>query len=158
MTTSVILIIVGLAGFVGVNSPALKPNDQLPNQTKDRPIFHEDDGSGLSFEEDKPRIDLFAEQIKKNNSAIAYIIAYGGLVSYRNEAAIRLRCIRNHLVTAHRIPRSRLKLIDGGYRPEVSVRLYLVNPEDPKPTPYPIVNRQAVRMTKTPKYPCGKAP
>jgi hypothetical protein len=78
----------------------------------DGPQGHEDDGSGLSFEEDKPRIDQFAEGMKKNKSAKAYIIAYGGLVSYKNEAAIRLRCIRNYLVNAHDISPSRLKLID----------------------------------------------
>ena len=155
MIARVILIIAGMAGLVQTNSTVLKPMNQLPDQRTDWPIPHEDDGSGLSFQEDKPRIDLFAEQMKGNKSAVAYIIAYGGLVSYKNEAAIRLRCIRNHLITAHGISGSRLKLINGGYRPEVSVRLYLVKPGDPKPTAYPIVNREAVRLKKPPKYPCG---
>ena len=157
MITSVILIIAGLAGLVQINSPGFKPLDHLADQTTDRPIVHEDEGSGLSFEEDKPRIDLFAEGMKKNKSAKAYIIAYGGLVSYKNEAATRLRCIRNYLITAHHISPSRLKLIDGGYRVEVSVRLYLLNPDDPTPTPYSFVNREAVQMRKAPKFPCGKA-
>ena len=157
MIASVILIVAGVAGLVQTNPTSLKPMNQLPDQRTDKRIFHEDDGSGLSFQEDKPRIDLFAEQLKRNKSAVAYVIAYGGLVSYKNEAAIRLRCIRNHLITAHGISRSRVKVIDGGYRPEVGVRLYLVKPGDPKPTPYPIVNREAVRMKKPPKYPCGKS-
>jgi hypothetical protein len=113
--------------------------------------------SSNTFEEDKPRIDRFAEEMKNNNSAEGYIIAYGGLVSYKNEARIRLRCIRDYLVIAHGITRSRLKLIDGGYRPEVSVRLFLVKSNDPKPMAFPIVNREAVRMRKAPEYPCGKA-
>lgn len=155
MIVTVILIIAGAAGLVQINSAVLTPMKQLPEQ-RTVTIPHEDDGSGLSFQEDKPRIDLFAEQIKRNKSALAYIIAYGGLVSYKNEAAIRLRCIRNHLITAHGISGSRLKLINGGYRPEVSVRLYVVKPGDPKPTAYSIVNREAVRIKKPPKYPCGK--
>jgi hypothetical protein len=157
MITSIILIIAGLGGLVGINPPGINPMGHLADQTTDRPIVHEDEGGGLSFEEDKPRIDLFAEGMKKDKSAKAYIIAYGGLVSYKNEAAIRLRCIRNYLIKAHHISPSRLKLIDGGYSVEVSVRLYLVNADDPKPTPYSFVNREAVQMRKAPKYPCGKA-
>ena len=156
MTKSVILIIAGLTGIVQINSPRNQPLAHMAQQTTDRQISHDDEGSGLSFEEDRPRIDLFAEEMKKNQSAQAYIIAYGGLVSYRNEAAIRLRCIRNYLINAHHISPSRLKLINGGYRVEVSVRLYLVNPDDPKPRPYSFVNREAVRLEKAPKYPCGK--
>jgi hypothetical protein len=156
MILSVILIISGLTGFVGINLPGLESDDQLPDQSPDRRILHEDDGSGLSFDEDKPRIDRFAEELRRNKSAIGYIIAYGGLMSYKNEAAIRLRCIRNHLRTAHGIPASRLKLIEGGYRVEVSVRLYLVQRDDSKPTPYATVSREAVQMRKVPKYPCGK--
>jgi hypothetical protein len=122
-----------------------------------RPIIDFDDGGGRTFEEDKPRIDRFAKAIKENSSAEAYIIAYGGLVSYKNEARIRLSCIRDYLKRSHGISRSRLKLIDGGHRPEVSVGLFLVKGEDPKPTAYPIVNREAVQMRKAPRYPCGKA-
>lgn len=155
MIKSLILITAGLTGFVQINSP-IKPAAYLAHQTIGSQIGHDDEGSGLSFEEDKGRIDLFAEQMKKNKTAKAYIIAYGGLVSYKNEAAIRLRCIRNYLRSAHQVLPSRLKLIDGGYRVEVSVRLYLVNPGDPKPTSYSFVNREAVRLKKAPKYPCGR--
>ena len=153
MITSVMLIITGLTGLIQVNSPRII---KVSDQTIQKPIIDRDDGGGLSFEEDKPRIDRFAEELKRDQFADAYIIAYGGLVSYKNEARIRLKCIRNYLNAAHNISRSRLKLIDGGYRPEVSVQLFLVKPEDPKPTAFPIVNREAVRIQKAPKYPCGK--
>ena len=123
-------------------------------QDPPRPIFDPDDGSGRSFEQDKPRIDRFANEMKENNTAEAYIIAYGGLVSYKNEARTRLNCTRNYLITVHGISRSRLKLFDGGYRNEVTVQMFLVNPDDPKPTPYATVNREAVRIKKSPKRTC----
>ena len=75
MITIVILLIAGLAVPVKINSPGNKPLDHLKDQTHDRPIRHEDEGFGLSFEEDKPRIAAFAEDMKKNKSAKAYIIA-----------------------------------------------------------------------------------
>lgn len=157
MITTVILIIIGIGRLGQINSIELYLRERLANQTTQKPIVDRDDGGGLSFEEDKPRLDQFADEMKRDNSAEAYIIAYGGLVSYKNEARIRLRCIRDYLITAHKISRSRLKLIDGGYRPEISVQLFLVKPEDPKPTAFPIVNREAVRTQKAPKNPCGKA-
>ena len=158
MITSVILITAGLAGLVQINSIGVKQNEWPADQTTQRPIVDRDDGGGSSFEEDKPRIDGFADEMKRDNTADAYIIAYGGLVSYKNEARLRLRCIRDYLITAHNISRSRLKLIDGGYRPEVSVQLFVVKPEDPKPTAFPIVNRKAVQLRKPPKHVCGKPP
>jgi hypothetical protein len=115
-----------------------------------------DHGSGRSFEQDKPRLDRFAKEMKENASADAYIIAYAGLVSYKNEARIRLNCTRKYLITTHGISPSRLKLIDGGYSVEKEVQLFLVKPGDPKPIPTPFVNREAVKITKAPKYPCGK--
>ena len=117
---------------------------------------HYDDGEGRTFPQDKPRLDRFAAEIKANESAKAYIIAYAGLVSYKNEARIRLGCIQNYLKTAHSIDGSRLELIDGGYRVEVAVRLLLVEPGVDKPEPYSLVNIEAVQMRKAPKYPCGK--
>ena len=120
-----------------------------------KPIKDPDNGTGRSFEQDKPRLDRFAKEMKENSSADAYIIAYGGLVSYKNEASIRLRCIRKYLTTTHGISRSRLKLIDGGYRGEKAVQLFLVEPGEPVPTAFPLVNREAVRITKAPKKKCG---
>ena len=156
MITSVILIVAILAGPMEFKSQDPKPLDPSADKRIDRPIRDEFDGDGRTFEQDKPRIDRFAEEMMMNKSDIAYIIAYAGLVSYKDEARIRLRCTRDYLKTVHGIPSSRLRLIDGGYRVEKTVRLYLVKPDGPKPTPYPFVNREAVRMRRAPKYPCGK--
>ena len=122
-----------------------------------RQVFDPDDGAGRSFEQDKPRIDRFARAIKEDPFADAYIIAYGGLVSYKKEARIRLDCTRRYLMATHGISGARIKLIDGGYMVETAVQLLLVKPGDPKPTAFPTVNREAVRLTKAPKYPCGKS-
>lgn len=157
ITISVVLsTVIGLTGSLGAGFGRTKPLEHLIRQSPQRPIIDPDDGNGRNFEDDRPRIDRFAKEMKENSSADAYIIAYGGLVSYKNEARIRLNCIQKYLITTHGISRSRLRLIDGGYRVEVSVQLFLVKLGDPKPTPFPIVNREAVRITKGPKYPCGK--
>jgi len=152
---SVIFAITMLAGLIELSPVGSRSMDCIRREQVQRPVFDKDTGSGLTFEEDKPRIDQFAEEIKRNRSAEAYIIAYGGLLSYKNEAGIRLRCIRNRLIRIHKISASRLKFIDGGYRVEVSVQLFLVKPGEQKPTADPSVNREAVRMTRVSKSRCG---
>ena len=156
MITNVILIVAALAGPVALNSQDPKPLDPADDKRIDRPIRHDFDGDGRTFEQDKPRIDRYAEEMKGNQSLRAYIIAYAGLVSYKNEARLRLRCTRDYLNTVHGIPSSRLTFIDGGYRVEKTVKIFLIEPGDEIPTPYSMVNREAVRMRKAPKYPCGK--
>ncbi len=152
----VLSAILGSTGNLDVRRSERKSVDHLIRHNFQKPIFDPDNGDGRSFEQDTPRIDRFAKAMKEDTSADGYIIAYGGLVSYKNEARIRLHCIRNYLVNTHAISRSRLKLIDGGFRVEVTVQLFLVKAGDPKPTPFPLVNREAVRIRKAPKHPCGK--
>jgi hypothetical protein len=92
--------------------------------------------------------------MKEDRSAVGYIIAYGGSVSYKIEARKRLACTVNYIVKRHGISHSRLKVIDGGYREFVTVQLIAINPGDPEPTPYATVNREAVRMKKPPRQRC----
>jgi hypothetical protein len=156
-TISVILfLVIGMMGIFDVRLPSIKPLIALSCRIQDKPIMDPDDGSGRTFEQDKPRLDRFAEEMRVNSSADAYIIAFAGLLSYKNETSIRLNCIRKYLIRTHGISSSRLKLIDGGYQVEKSVKLFLVKPGEPKPPTFPTLNREAVRITKAPKYPCGK--
>jgi hypothetical protein len=152
--SAVLFIAMGLMGICDVRLRPIKP--LIAMSCQDKPIMDPDDGSGRTFEQDKPRLDRFAKEMKVNNSADAYIIAFAGLVSYKNEARIRLNCVRKYLITTHGISPSRLKLIDGGYQVEKSVKLFLVNPGEPEPPGFPTVNREAVRITRAPKSPCGK--
>lgn len=159
MKTAMSVIVGSAIVFTGTVDASVRrstPIDPVKCQSCQRPIVDPDDGSGRSFEQDKPRIDRFVKAMKEDSSSDAYIIAYAGLVSYKNEAKIRLNCTRKYMVSTHGISPSRIKLIDGGYLVEKAVQLLLVKLGEPKPTPDPTVNRQAVRMTKAPKYPCGK--
>jgi hypothetical protein len=139
---------------IGVTLTLLQSAVSIPPNQQDRPIRDFDDGPGRTFEQDKPRIDRFVKELKKDDSAVAYTIAYGGLDSYKNEAKIRLTCMRKYLTTNHKIPRSRFKLIDGGHRMEITVQLILVKPGDSISIPYATVKPEAVRVTKKAKTKC----
>jgi hypothetical protein len=151
----VLSLVIGSMGIVDVGLRQTRPLVALSCRTQDKPIMDPDDGAGRSFEQDKPRLDRFAKEMKANSSADAYIIAFAGLVSYKNEARIRLKCIRKYLITTHGISSDRLNMIDGGYRVEKSVKLFLVKPGDPQPTGFPTLNRAAVKIKRAPKRRCG---
>jgi hypothetical protein len=117
-------------------------------------IHDRDDGSGLTFEEDRPRIDQFAKNLIKAVDAKGYVIAYGGRIGPRGEAKTRLRCISRYLARSYNIKMDRLVLVDGGYRNEISVELFVVRPGDAIPTPQPTVAAKAVRRSKAKRHPC----
>ena len=158
MNTTIGVILSGLIVLIGIDSVRLRPTKPVVAtcQSQDKPIMDPDHGSGRSFEQDRSRLYRFAKEMEEYASAEAYIIVFAGLVSYKHEARIRLRCTREYLIKTHGIAPSRLKLIDGGYSVEREVQLFLVKPGEPKPDASPFVNQEAVKMTKAPKYPCGK--
>ena len=118
------------------------------------PILDRDTGSGLTFEQDRPRLNQFAADLKKVPNSTAYIIAYGGAVGPVREAKIRLKCIEQYLKNRHRISPSRLVMIDGGYRSEISVEFFLVTASDSKPEPAPTVKPSSVRIINARRHRC----
>jgi hypothetical protein len=118
------------------------------------PILDRDTGSGLTFEQDRARLDQFAADLKEIPNSKAFIIAYGGAVGAVGEAKSRLKCIRNYLTNHHRISSSRLVMIDGGYRAEIGVELFLVRAPDSKPQPAPTVKPSRVRIIKSKQNGC----
>lgn len=118
------------------------------------PIFDPHTSVGLTFNEDKPRLDQFAANLKKVPEAKGYIIAYGGDLGVVGEARTRLNCVRNYLQARHHIKPSRLVMMDGGYASRMNVELLLIRPSDPKPKPAPTRNLTAVLNIKPRADPC----
>jgi hypothetical protein len=119
-----------------------------------RPVFDPDMGAGLTFEEDKPRIDQFAQVLKNVPDAKGYIIAYGGEVGPVGEAKTRLKCIRDYLKQVDHIGPSRLVMIDGGYTSLINVELFLIKPGDPTPEATPTIKPSGVRIIKARRKGC----
>lgn len=132
------------------------PSLRTPISTENvqEPVFDSRNSVGLTFSEDKPRLDQFARNLKKTPNAKAYVIAYGVDLGLSGEARMRLKCVRNYLAKTHNIRASRLVMIDGGYANKVNVELFLVRPGDPKPKPTPTHTLTAVRNIKPRTDPC----
>jgi hypothetical protein len=79
----------------------------------------------ISLEQEKQRLDNFFLTLL-DKKAIAYIIAYGGKRARADEAMKRANRARQYLVNVRRFPNDHIKRIDGGYREERVLVLYVV--------------------------------
>ena len=79
-----------------------------------------------SYNDQKARLDNLIVELQTDPSVTAYILAYGGRTS-RNGQADRLGArARDYLVNHRRINTSRIVVLNGGFREEDSVELWIV--------------------------------
>ena len=74
---------------------------------------------------EKPRLDAFAEQLRAEDGAVAYLVSYAGRVSCAHEALTRATRVRNYLVSRGRIDPARIKIIDAGHHDDWVVELWI---------------------------------
>ena len=89
-----------------------------------------DEYGNLSFKDEKARLNNLAQyMLQEEPTFIAYIIAYNGRKSCRNEAQLRAQRAESYLISKHKISGERVKIIDGGYREKLTFEFY-VFPKD----------------------------
>ena len=90
-----------------------------------------------SYDDQKARLDNLAVELQNDPSTTTYVIAYGGRTSAVGQADRLLARARDYLVTQRGIDASRIVLINGGFREEDNVELWLApqGATPPKPTP-----------------------
>jgi hypothetical protein len=98
-----------------------------------------DEYGNLPFEEEKNHLDRFALSLQAQPGTEAVIIAYGGRRSYLHEAQARVKRAKEFLISKHRIETARIILIDGGYREESTVELFIKQREAGLPIALPTV-------------------
>ncbi len=85
-----------------------------------------DEYGNIPFRDEKARLDNLAfYMLRDEPNFIAYIVAYGGRRSCRNEAQLRANRAKNYLVSRRGISAERVIIIDGGYREELTVELFV---------------------------------
>jgi len=120
----------------------------VTTQSSPQGIVDTDNGAGLTFAQDKPRLNQFALNLKRDFHKKLHVIVYGGRIGPRGEAKIRADCIRNYLVRKHGISPKQVIIVDGGYRDEVTVELSLLSPEQTEPSPVPTIAPSEVQIIK----------
>lgn len=84
-----------------------------------------DEYGDISAVDEVKRLDMFASQLKFQPATRAFIIAYGGSRSRKGEAKDRAYCARNYLTKYRGVDPRRLVIVDGGYREEAVIDLYI---------------------------------
>lgn len=106
--------------------------------------------SHVHCKEEMARLDNYAGTLKGVPNATAVIIGYGGRNdTRRGEIVARLLSIRDHLIKNSGIDRNRIVILNGGYREELNVELWVIlNRENAMLLINPTIQSKDVRFKK----------
>jgi hypothetical protein len=111
-----------------------------------------------SFDDQKARLDNLAVELQNDPSTSTYVIAYGGRTSRVGQADLLGTRARDYLVTNRGIDQSRITVMNGGFREEDCVELWVIPRGATPPQPTPTVQAGDVRPApvKTPRRRRGR--
>ena len=109
-----------------------------------------DECNSCSLNDQKARLDNLAVELQNDPSTRAYIIAYGGRMSPTGQVQKLMSRARDYVVSHRGIDASRLTVVNGGFREEDSVELWLVPSGAAAPQPTPTVQMADVNPGKKP--------
>jgi hypothetical protein len=98
-----------------------------------------------SFDDQKARLDNLGVELQNDPTATTYIIAYGGRTSRIGQADLLNARARDYLVTNRGIDQSRITVMNGGFREEDCVELWIIPSGATPPQPTPTVQAGDVR-------------
>ncbi len=107
-----------------------------------------------SFDDQKARLDNLGIALQNDPATTAYIIAYGGRTSRAGQADRLIDRAVDYIVTKRGVDKSRIVTLNGGFREEDCVELWLV-PQGAKP-PQPTPTVQAGEVRPAPEKPASK--
>jgi hypothetical protein len=131
-----------------------------------------DEFGDIYCDEEKARLDNFANELQNHPDAQGYIIFYGGKrqqsaarhnsrleLPRQGEAAARVARLKPYISSTRGIDSDRVVVIDGGYRDLWAVELWIVPKGAKPPAPTATVKPQEVRFRrgriKKREYECG---
>ncbi len=100
----------------------------------------------IRYADEQARLDNFAIELQNSPDLHGYIECYGGRVGRHGEARARCERAKRYLTGRRAIAPDRIVLVDGGYRNELTVGLWLLPPGTDF-QPAPTVDPKDVRFT-----------
>lgn len=82
--------------------------------------------SDYDWEDNMARLDVFAIALNNEANSTGYIIFYGSRRSRRGEIQRRMTCVENYMVQRRGIASNRIRVINGGYRDNSTMELWVV--------------------------------
>lgn len=116
-----------------------------PPERRENPSRQFDVCCSCSFDDQKARLDNLAVELQNDPSTATYVIAYGGRTSRIGSADLLGTRARDYLVTQRGIDASRITVINGGFREEDCVELWVIPRGATLPQPTPTVQAGDVR-------------
>ena len=110
-----------------------------------------DEYGNIRFNDEKARLDNFAIALQNEPGSTGTIICYGGRRGRAGEAQARCDRARNYLVNERQIEATRITTVDGGFREELTVELYIVPAGATQPAATPTVDASEVQTRPAPR-------
>jgi len=110
-----------------------------------------DECNSCSLDDQKARLDNLAVELQNDPSTRAHIIAYGGRMSPLRQVEKLMSRTRDYLITKRGIDASRLVVVNGGFREEDSVELWIVPSGAVAPRATPTVQAGEVNPGRKPR-------
>jgi hypothetical protein len=107
-----------------------------------------DECNNCTFDDQKARLDNLAVELQNDPSTRGYVIAYGGRLSPVGQVEKLMSRARDYLVTQRGIDASRLVVVNGGFREDDSVELWVVPSGASAPQPTPTVQAGEIKRRK----------
>ena len=111
-----------------------------------------DEFGNIRYEDAQARLDNFVIQLfqlqKEEPQWRGYIVVYAGRRSRIGEAQFKTDCYKNYLVRVRGMNPASLFAVDGGYREDMQVQLYLGRADYYPPVLMPTVSPKEVQLIK----------
>ena len=116
-----------------------------PPEHHERPAKQFDVCCSCSRDDLKARLDTLGVELQNDPTASTYVITYGGRSSRIGQADLLGDVARKYLTTDRGIDQSRITVINGGFREEDCVEMWIVPNGATPPQPTPTVQAGDVR-------------
>jgi hypothetical protein len=110
-----------------------------------------DEYGNIKFNDEKARLDNYAIELQNDPTAQGYLVCYGGRTGRTGEAQRRCDRAKNYLVNTRGITGDRVVTVDGGYREELTVELWVVPSGANPPAASPTVDPSEVKPARAPR-------
>jgi len=104
----------------------------------------------VRWRDERRVLDHLADSFRKSDDHIIYFLIYPGENSCKDEARLRAMRARKYLVQRHKIPQKDVVWKTGGFRPDLSVQIWLLPKDKPLPQPetFGTIDPSHVRLSK----------
>ena len=140
-----ILVVDDGSGDAACRQTTQASTDVPPTPPRENPSRQFDVCCSCSFDDQKARLDNLAVDLQNDPSTTTYIIAYGGRTSRIGQADLLGARAHDYLVAQRGIDQSRIVVLNGGFREEDCVELWIVPRGATPPQPTPTVQAGDVR-------------